>query len=55
MNTETKVEILESESKQRDISDRRYAMKIVEKIVFGFVALVLTAVIVALIRLVVLR
>lgn len=38
---------------QRKLSDERYAIKLVEKIVFGLVALILTSVVVALLALVI--
>ena len=44
---------MEVTKKEREISDDRYAIKLVEKIVFGFVALILVAVAGALIALVV--
>lgn len=41
--------------REREISDGKYAIKLVEKIVFGLVALITTSVIIALISLVIIR
>jgi uncharacterized membrane protein len=41
--------------KEREVSDARYAMKIVEKVVFGLIALILTAVVGAIISLVIIN
>ena len=54
-NTELEAELdkIKCEKEERIISDRLYAIKLVEKIVFGFVGLILIAVATALIALVV--
>lgn len=39
--------------KERELSDKKYAIKLVEKIVFGLVALILTSVVVALLALII--
>lgn len=52
---EDAIALNEKLQKERDVSDTRYAMKIVEKVVFGLIALILTAVIGAIISLVIIN
>lgn len=50
---EAELELEKKLSLQREESDRKYAIKLVEKIVFGFVGIVLTVVIGALLALII--
>jgi len=52
ISPEIKVEMNEREKEQRKVSDESYAIKLVEKIVFSGVALVLVGVVSALIALI---
>ena len=48
-----KKDLYEILREEREVSDKTYAVKIVERIVFAFVSMVLVAVIVAILRLVI--
>ena len=50
---QNKIDTEECLKKERAISDKMYAIKLVEKIVFGLVGLVLTGVVTALITLII--
>jgi hypothetical protein len=50
---EIKVHVLESAKEEREISDGRYAIKLVEVVVWGLVAIILSGVAVGIISLVV--
>lgn len=45
--------IRDKHEKMRESNDKRYAIKLVERVVFGLVSLILTAVVVAVITLVI--
>jgi lipopolysaccharide/colanic/teichoic acid biosynthesis glycosyltransferase len=46
---ERKIEIDSRADIEREVSDKKYAMKVVEKIVFSFVGLILIAVVTAIV------
>lgn len=50
---ETELNLITALNEQRDISDKRYAIKLVEIVVWGMVGIILTAFLIAIVALVI--